>query len=238
MLPFYPSVNYTLYMRFATLPLAAAYEEVAAALTQAVRTHTHVLWFVSGGSCIEPQTAIVHQLTNDQISHLTILLADERFGPAGHADANYAKLQAAGFKHPGLQFEDPLSGNIPFSAAVARYSDVVQRALAQADIVVATLGIGQDGHTAGILPRSAAAYDDISTVIGYEGPDFIRMTVGFSMLSQIKKAFVFAYGAAKQEALLRLQEGAASSPELPSMILYDMDVVTIYNDSIESEGAT
>lgn len=223
-------------MKFRAIPPDEACAQVVAVLRKAVNEHAHALWLVSGGSCIEPEVNILKQLTDDEIAAMTVMLADERYGPAGHADSNFTKLMAAGFVRPGLRFENLLKRGMPFAQTTAQYNTTLKNAFAESDTIIATLGIGEDGHTAGILPRSAAAADNNSAVVGYRAADFDRLTAGFSTLRHIDEAFVFAYGEAKRPPLLALQAQAAGTEDFPSMVLHDLHQVTIYNDSIGGES--
>jgi 6-phosphogluconolactonase/glucosamine-6-phosphate isomerase/deaminase len=100
---------------------------------------------------------------------------------------------------------------------------------------MATMGLGQDGHTAGILPDSASVQDDTSAVVGYDWVDYKRMTFGLASLRRVQSAYVFAYGESKREALNRLQSNQEPLTSLPAKILYNIPNVTVYNDCITSE---
>mgnify|MGYP000957610450 CR=1 FL=1 len=227
-------VRYTEIMHFVVRPVEAAVKDVLVGLRHALSAG-RVTWLVSGGSCIEPQSQVLRELSEASLARLTIVLVDERYCESGHENSNYAALQAARFVRAGLRFEDILAGNPSFEAAAQRHSAVLKEALRTADTCIATLGIGADGHTAGILPKSPAAEATNALALGYDAPDFSRITATFAGLLEIDVAYVFAHGPKKENAVNRLKTHQESLRDLPASILYDIPSVTIYNDYIQGE---
>ncbi len=226
-------------MQFTKERPATATEAITKALQEALQHGSPVLWLVSGGSAIPIQVACMKKLTQkvpDMLAHLTIVPVDERYGPAGHIDSNAEQMRQAGFD-PGLAtWFDILGEGGSLSETLARYETVVEDSFAQAKTVIATLGLGPDGHTAGVLPDSPAVVDSTATVIGYNWSDYTRMTLGLAQLQQIHAAYVLAYGDSKCEALQRIRDNQEPLSALPAKVLYDIPTVTVYNDCIESEG--
>lgn len=213
--------------------IAAIREAVANSLSEG----KNVLWLVSGGSAVAPQVAIMDELHSRGVSlkRLRILPVDERYGPFDHTDSNSGQLGKAGFNPYPALWLDILSENTSFEDTTEYYADLVEDALRNADYVIATLGLGADGHTAGILPGSPASTDTESTVVGYTWSDYQRMTLGLATLRKLNAAHVLCYGSPKQAALQRLEANAESLTDLPAKLLYDIPDVTVYNDYVESE---
>ena len=198
-----------------------------------------VLWLTSGGSATTVQVEIMKHLqesASDSLGNLTILSVDERYGEYGHGNSNSAQMRAAGFEPGGATWYDVLGKNLPMHETVSYYAELVENTFAMATTVLATLGMGPDAHTAGILPGSPAITDTTSTVVGYSWSDYERMTLGVPALLQIDAAYVLAYGESKKSALERLYKNDEPVELLPAKILYDLPAVTVYNDYIESEG--
>ncbi len=225
-------------MKFSTQPVAAANKAVFDFLTAQLTTGKKVLWLTSGGSCIAPQVDIMERLRQASPSvlpALTILPVDERYGSKGHKHSNTAQMRTAGFDSYTAAWHDVLKRNEPVQETVSYYSELVSDTRAVADVVVATLGMGADGHTAGVLPGSPAVTDTVSTVVGYSWSDYERMTLGISTLLKIDHVWLLAYGEGKKQALERLHANSEPIEKLPAKILYDIANVTVYNDYITTE---
>jgi 6-phosphogluconolactonase/glucosamine-6-phosphate isomerase/deaminase len=112
--------------------------------------------------------------------------------------------------------------------------------------IIATHGIGADGHTAGIFPRPndpeefAREFVDTDVyAIGYAVPathtlhtERITVTVPF-LTEHIDHAIVFATGSEKREALSAALDSACEMHVTPACVLQRMRRVEVYTD-IES----
>jgi len=200
-------------------------------LTEHLEKGEKVLWLVSGGSNIQLSTAIMQRLSPSLTVNLSILLADERFGPAGHADSNATQLLQAGFSHKQATVLPVLVGVPSLSDSQTRYETTARQALSVADYVIGQFGIGADGHIAGILPNSPAV-DSPDFVAAYQSDPYLRLTLTARALKRLSVAFVFAYGANKYEALERLRDSTVAYAEQPAQILKELAEAYIYNDQI------
>ena len=228
--------SYSIYMKFVTENSEYAIDNISSSLVNALANGT-VLWLTSGGSAITVQVEIMKHLrenASDGLGELTILPVDERYGEYGHENSNSTQMRAAGFEPGDATWYDVLEKNLPMSETISHYTELAENAFATATTVVATLGMGPDAHTAGILPGSPAVTDTTSTVVGYSWSDYERITLGIPMLLKIDSAFLLAYGEAKKEALERLRKNEEPVEELPAKILYDISDVTVYNDFIQT----
>jgi 6-phosphogluconolactonase/glucosamine-6-phosphate isomerase/deaminase len=195
-----------------------------------------VTWFVSGGSNIGLQTRAIRLLaTHSNISQLTILLIDERYGPIGHQDSNWQQLTDAGFMIDGPQYIAPFtSAETTLDDAVQRYETIVADQLATT-YCFAQLGMGNDGHVSGILPGSPAAATTSRLVMGYEHEPYQRLTTTFRALRQLHEIALVAYGQAKWPQLAKLIQ-SVSPIEQPAQIIKDIPLVTIYTDYQETNS--
>lgn len=172
----------------------------------------------------------------DNLGSLLVLPMDERYGAPGHVDSNYKQMQDAGFEPGEALWVDVLGRDLPLAETVEYYSELVQAAFAAADTIVGVFGLGTDGHTAGALPGSPAVTDTVSSVVGYDSPPFIRLTLTPQELVKTTIAYVLAYGESKKEPLERLRDNKEPLEKLPAKLHYDIPEVYIYNDQLESEG--
>ena len=204
---------------------------IATEIATQLDRQSRVLWLCSGGSNTLLQVKIMDHLVGSGVSleGLTILAMDERFGGSGHPDSNFQQLKQAGFKVGQATWIDVLAKNLDFDQTVQNYSNLLKDLNKKSDFTIATFGIGADGHTAGILPGSAAV-DAQQPVYGYVWQDYVRITITPNWLVGVDKAFVVARGQAKLDALSRLKAAASSTAELPSMLLNKIKDVVVYTD--------
>jgi len=190
-----------------------------------------VLWLLSGGSNIAVEVAVLNLLPVSLQPRLTIMLSDERYGRFGHKDSNMQLLYDAGFD-PGSATILPVltPENLPLEATAERYEQTVERAFAEADIIIAQLGIGPDGHVAGILPNSPAVAAH-SLVISYRTEQYQRITFTFDALKQCV-VYAFVFGNGKREQLDILRDKDLPLAEQPAQILKQIPESYVYNDQI------
>lgn len=199
---------------------------------QELLEHGKVTWFVSGGSNIAIQHEALQQLagSNADLAKLTILLIDERYGPVGHEDSNWQQLKDVGFFIDGPAYIDPYAeAETDLGQAVSRYEKVIDDILMSDSYLYAQLGMGDDGHVSGILPRSEATETTDHTVMGYECGGFQRLTTTFLMLERLHEVALVAFGENKWPKLAEIGAGATRS-ELPAEVLTSIAKVTVYTD--------
>ena len=198
-------------------------------LTEHLANGEHVLWLVSGGSNIQISTGIMQRLSPSLTVNLSILLADERFGAAGHADSNGTQLLLAGFNHKQATVLPVLVGVSSLEDSLSRYETIARQALSDADYVIGQFGIGPDGHIAGILPNSPAV-DSADFAAAYQSDPYLRLTLTARALKHLSVAYVFAYGDNKHAALEQLRDTTVSYAEQPAQILKELPEAYVYND--------
>lgn len=198
-----------------------------------------VLWIVSGGSNIPQAVRIMDKLPEKHLDRLAVALSDERFGIYGHADSNMHQLLQAGFNSrratliPVLQ---PAAGSQSIDTVAQQYATLLDLVLEHAQVIVAQLGMGADGHIAGILPSSPAVKAK-SLVMAYDASPFRRITLTPLALQYIDVAYVYAFGKEKQKALQNLKEKRLGPSRQPSQILKQLPEVYVYNDQVGDKKA-
>lgn len=201
-------------------------------LISELRDNRIVLWLVSGGSNIEASVAIMRGIPKELSSRLTVMLVDERYGPVDHPDSNWHQLEAADFQGKQARLIPVLQAGETLLETTERYNQQLQQAFDEADVVIAQLGIGADGHIAGILPHSDAVSDTTDFVVAYQSDPYQRITMTFAALRQVDSAYVLAYGDEKLQPLTDLQNDALSLAEHPAQILKEISEVYVYNDQV------
>lgn len=231
-------------MKFVRGTTSAAEQAVTGAIAAALRRHNRVLWLVSGGSLVPLQVTIADTLRRKVprlLHRLAIFVVDERYGAPGHEDSNTAKMRAAGFAPGNAAWVDILAANLPLEATLDRYQTLTKKAFAAADYVIATCGLGADGHTAGILAGSPCLQesDTDADVISYTTPEHIRLTLTPHQIKKCDTVYICTYGPAKRVAIERLHAHKETPLELPAAFYWDMPDVTVYNDVLSSgKGST
>ncbi|MDB5175197.1 MAG: hypothetical protein JWM81_55 [Candidatus Saccharibacteria bacterium] len=190
-----------------------------------------VLWLVSGGSNIPLSVAVMNTLPEALTSKLTIMLIDERHGPVGHADSNGSQLLIAGFDHKQAHIVPVLVGDRTLEETRESYDTAARMAFTDADIVIGQMGIGVDGHIAGILPGSIAL-DSTDFVAAYTTDEYARLTLTSHAIKRLNAAYVFAFGDDKTATLERLENETLPYSEQPAQILKELPEVYIFNDLI------
>jgi 6-phosphogluconolactonase len=200
---------------------AAALASRAAALiagiaAQAIAERGRCVIALSGGRTPLP---LLHALAAEAIDwrHVHLLQADERIAPAGSPARNLTQLQDAllahidlpdGNLHPmPVDIADPL-------AAAADYAQLLARLAGSPPVLdLVQLGLGDDGHTASLLPGDAAlgvVDGDVALSASYRG--WRRMTLTFPLLDRARHALWLVSGADKAAVLARFIAGDAALP--------------------------
>jgi 6-phosphogluconolactonase/glucosamine-6-phosphate isomerase/deaminase len=205
--------------------------ELTERLARELRQGKTVLWLVSGGSNIPAGVDVMDNISASLTPNLNVMLADERYGATGHVDSNWQQLLDAGFKARKATLWPVLQGQ-SLSDTQASYEQTAHENFDRADVIIAQLGIGNDGHIAGILPGTTATKEKNAWVSAYSVAPYERLTLTFPALCKVTTAYVFAFGEAKQEALKRLHDKNVSPVRQPSQILKQLNEAYIYNDRI------
>lgn len=207
-------------------PLA---ERLISTINKALTEGVPVAWFLSGGSAIPIAVAVAKQIIPGEARrNLRILQIDERYGPVGHTNSNWQQLLDAGFELQGATYRPVLHG-LTLPLTVEAYVEAVTDALHNCDLRIGLLGIGPDGHTAGMLPGSSAASEQHELVVSYQGPDFMRITMTTPALSNLDLALSFAGGEPKRSTLAALRQ-SAPIPTQPAQAIKKAADWAIYSD--------
>ena len=195
----------------------------------------NVLWLVSGGSNIGVTVEIMRNIPEGLTEHLSIMLIDERYGKPGHADSNWQQLMQAGLSPKNAHLMPVLLSNSALEQTAMHYNNMAAQAFAEADVCIAQVGMGIDGHIAGILPHTVTSVDNQQLAVGYQNEPFDRLTLTFSALEMMDAIYVFAYGDSKREAITTLQNEGLSPDDQPAQFLKQLPEVYLYNDQIGDE---
>jgi len=204
---------------------------LTARLSEDLKKGKRVLWLVGGGSNIPITVEVMAGLPHEHTKNLSVFLIDERYGEINHVNSNAKQLLDNGFQPKDAIFVQVLAPGFSLEETRERYSEASKRAFENADVIVTQIGMGPDGHIAGILPNTPAA-TSTEWVIAYETPTYTRISLGFEALKQITAAYIFCFGTERKPALLRLRDEDLSLEEQPAQLLKLLPEAYIFNDQI------
>lgn len=195
-----------------------------------------VVWLLPGGSNVALSVAAMALVDSRLSSKLVVMQTDERFVSPDSPDANWRQLIRAGLNLKQAQSYPVLTGDSAGLAETARnYDAEIARQFGLADFIIGQFGIGANGHIAGIMPGSSAAFAK-TLAAGYQAEDFVRVTLTFSAISKIDAAYAFAFGPSKHNALEKLRDSSAPPEAVPAAILAAIKDSRIFNDQISEGG--
>lgn len=189
------------------------------------------LLLLSGGSTPRDLYQLIAQ--EGRILPGSVALVDERFGLSMHQQSNEQMIEETGlfdlFKKEGLSVATILAGPKFTRQETARlYGVKIKKLFNDCSKAVAIVGIGEDGHTAGILPNKEGFTNPLfgrelsGKLVGHFedplGEHKERITLTPFGLARVDIFIILAMGAEKKQALKRLIHGHENIEELPAMI--------------------
>lgn len=219
-------------MRFVKGSPEVAAQHIAKRLFTLVKEGKSVLWLVSGGSNAPIQTMAMDLVPDYLSKHIAIIPIDERWGPYNHPESNTAKLRKAGFDPKHAEWIDLLEENLSPADTAKLLNDFMAREIGVNDYIFATLGMGPDGHIAGILPHSPALHRS-DLAIYYKANDFTRITLcADAIAAHCNEVVLSVFGKSKTNAIEALASRDDQRENVPVMILKEIDNCTVFNDIV------
>jgi 6-phosphogluconolactonase len=149
-----------------------------------------------------------------------IYLGDERFVPPDDPDSNYHMIRETLLKNiaPRAVFAMPIDGT-PDQAARA-YEEVLRQQYGASTLSpeqplfdLQLLGLGDDGHTASLIPGQPVLEERSRWVAEVpHGRDEVRLTLTYPALESSRLVMFLVSGNAKREAMARARAGDTSLP--------------------------
>lgn len=188
-----------------------------------------MLWLVSGGSSLQLIPPAQQRLKNMPKDTLSIGLVDERYGSVGHKDSNWLALKESGFSFTNITQLPVLTGD-DASTTARKYSSILQEHIDRGSQIIAIVGIGADGHTAGMLPSDRSSFSQFmnsNLYVAYKGPDFQRVTATMTLLQRCDHIFGYVQGADKVQQIRHLSDDVPLHVQ-PAQIFKTTRNTTIY----------
>jgi 6-phosphogluconolactonase/glucosamine-6-phosphate isomerase/deaminase len=200
---------------------------IASSILNQLDSGKHVLFFLGGGSSISVAVKVAELLQKHPFQNLSVMLTDERYGPADHFNSNYFQLMEKGFNLPQAKIIPILTDN-DSNITTEKFNAILNQEFSKAEYKIGLFGIGADGHTAGILPNSIAVQSQ-DLVCNYDTPVFHRITMTPKAIEKLDEAVVFMQGEQKREVLKNLEKDIDINLE-PAQILKKVPLLTIFTD--------
>lgn len=195
--------------------VARAADVLALGITSAVDVRGVCLMALSGGSTPLP---VFEELAERDLpwDKVTIFQVDERLVPLDSPDRNLSMLLGA-LGHLPIRFVSlpiDLDPEEPMERAIEAFvSEFEGIAGAPPVLDLVHLGLGDDGHTASLIPGDPVSDDTINTVgISGEYQGTYRLTLTRPILDRARLTVWLVRGDAKRDALRRLLDGDTSIP--------------------------
>ena len=171
-----------------------------------------------------------------------IFFGDERDVPHDHIESNYHMVQRALLDHvpisPNRVHPMPADG-ADLAAAAADYEQIIRSLVCtgggdvpQFDLIL--LGMGGDGHTASLFPRSDGLAETERLVVSHHVPVLgrHRMTFTFPLINAAHEVVLLISGDDKAEAVATLlSDDASRRAEIPAANVQPAGKLTIVLDA-------
>ena len=151
-----------------------------------------------------------------------VFFGDERTVGPDHEDSNYRMAQGTLLSRVPVGSVHRMRGELAPSEAASLYEEELTTFLGgppRLDLVL--LGIGDDGHTASLFPRTPAL--DVNDRWVVENPveklGTTRLTLTVPAINAARKVVFLVSGASKAEALGEILEGGADPRDFPAKLI-------------------
>lgn len=206
------------------------------------------LLLLSGGSAFD----VLSDVSPDSLGdHVTVGMLDERFDTSPRVN-NFLQLkQTEFFKTAELKgcdfFDTSIIEKETFPSFSSRFERRIRLWLGMYTHgrVLVTMGIGTDGHTAGIFPYPGKKNmfevffeqeDDIAIGydVGLKNEHPLRVTVTNYFLKQyVDRAIVYLSGESKRVILEQLHTHAGNTCDVPACVIHKMKKATIVTNLLQ-----
>jgi 6-phosphogluconolactonase/glucosamine-6-phosphate isomerase/deaminase len=212
-------------MNVCTVKNSAEGIDAAAAIMNAV-TDSMTALYLSGGSTPKPLYETFAR--EEKIKPGIVGLIDERYSDPLHENSNEKMIMQTGFIRYlsilDIQYYSMLR-SLPLEKTAHRYDELYRSLGTVYRKSIGVLGIGTDGHTAGIAPErqdfhnrlfdKENVYEMVSWLDDDQGPYKKRITMTFLGLTMLDFLMVLVFGDEKKTALNKMFEPGSES-EVPA----------------------
>ncbi|MCF7833923.1 MAG: 6-phosphogluconolactonase [Candidatus Pacebacteria bacterium] len=185
-----------------------------------------VLLLLSGGSSVSVNLQIIKILKNHNLDNLYVSLVDERYGAVGHIDSNWTLMQKEGLDTLQAKMYPVLLGE-NIVDTTKNFEGNLKWLLGATDYKIGIFGIGGDGHTAGILPKSEAVKAE-SLAFQYSTEKYNRITITPKCIRMLDEAVLVAKEGEKDDIILQLENEDKDFFLMPAQTLKKVPILKIF----------
>ncbi len=188
-----------------------------------IAKHGYFAVALSGGSTPK---AIYEGLASKQYadkidwSRVLLFWSDERSVPQNHPDNNYRMALEAAFGHLPLNPANifPMRGDGDIQKNAAEYERLIEEKLPNKQFDLVMLGVGEDGHTASLFPKTHGLHPQEDLVVANFVPqkNTWRLTLTFKCINSANNIVIYALGKGKAEIVKRVFNGNYEPDLIPA----------------------
>lgn len=197
----------------------ASFIEIA---NESIADHGYFAVALSGGStpkAIYQGLAQPDNRTKINWSKVLLFWSDERCVPKTHPDSNYRMAMEAGFASLPIPKENifPIETEGDLEKNARDYEHIIREKISLKTFDLVMLGMGDDGHTASLFPKTHGLHAQNRLVIPNFLPDkeIWRMTLTYECINAARNIIIYVMGKNKAEMLKRVLLGPFEPDLLP-----------------------
>jgi 6-phosphogluconolactonase len=187
---------------------------------------------LSGGSTPKQVNQLIAENFHNTLdwSSIHIFFGDERCVPWDHPDSNYRMARETLLSRvPTLtQNVHPLRGDGDPTVNAREYQQELRAFFIELEwprFDLIFLGLGEDGHTASLFPKTSALNEKRAWVVAnwVEKLNSYRLTLTASAINHAKQILFLVTGSSKAKALSAIVNGPVNTDELPAQLIHPVE---------------
>jgi 6-phosphogluconolactonase len=205
---------------------AEAAERVVRAADEAIALAGRFSFVLAGGSTPKAlYELLASPAYHDRIdwSKVEVFFGDERTVAPDHKDSNYRMARAAMLSKVPIPGDNVyrLRGEIDPEEAAKEYGLMLKEKFGDGGPDLVLLGMGDDGHTASLFPRTAALGETKHRAVANVVPQLstTRLTMSAPFLNRAREVILTVTGANKAKRLAEVLEGPRDADRLPVQLI-------------------
>lgn len=212
---------------------ARAAELFVESLLASVRARDRFTVCLAGGGTPLPAYQRLAQRSDLPWDRVHAYLGDERFVPETDAASNFGSIRSTLLDHVPIPTDQvhPWPILADPEASVAAYARLLDETMGGRPFDLTLLGLGADGHTAGIFPHTGKTDADTAAVASRpDGVDHARLSMTPRRLSESRTVAFLVTGDEKRAALEALVAADGEREAIPARAIAAMDRLWVLTD--------